>query len=118
VSVADPPALQWGMTANVVLAARGAQSASLLPSTSVYQTVDGKPRYGLDPAASKGTLRRDDCPSIARTDREAPGLAAGEWIVATGAEQAARGSARAPLRSGRAPGTVDGQQQLTHEARR
>ena len=90
VSVADPaPALQWGMTANVVLAARGAQSASLLPSTSVYQTVDGKPAvWVFDPAASKVTLR----PVTIAQYREdgiviGSGLAAGEWIVATGANK-------------------------------
>ena len=90
VSVADPaPALQWGMTANVVLAARGAQSASLLPSTSVYQTVDGKPAvWVFDPAAGKVSLR----PVTIAQYREdgiviGSGLAAGEWIVATGANK-------------------------------
>ena len=90
VSVADPaPALQWGMTANVVLAARGAQSASLLPSTSVYQTVDGKPAvWVFDPAAGRVSLR----PVTIAQYREdgiviGSGLAAGEWIVATGANK-------------------------------
>src|SRR5262249_57150154 len=79
-------ALQWGMTANVVLAARGAQSASLLPSTSVYQTVDGKPAvWVFDPAEGKVSLR---AVTIAQYREDGivigSGLAAGEWIVATG----------------------------------
>ncbi len=90
VSVADPaPALQWGMTANVVLAARGAQSTSLLPSTSVYQTVDGRPAvWVFDPNAGKVSLR----PVTIAQYREdgvviGSGLAAGEWVVATGANK-------------------------------
>jgi membrane fusion protein, multidrug efflux system len=90
VSVADPaPALQWGMTANVVLATHGAQSASLLPSTSVYQTVDGRPAvWVFDPAGGKVSLR----PVTIAQYREdgiviGSGLAAGEWIVATGANK-------------------------------
>jgi len=90
VSVIDlAPALQWGMTANVVLAARGASTESLLPSTSVYQTVDGKPAvWVFDPAAGKVTLR----PVTIAQYREdgivvGSGLAAGEWVVATGANK-------------------------------
>ena len=83
------PALQWGMTANVVLAAHGASTESLLPSTSVYQTVDGKPAvWVFDPAAGKVTLR----PVTIAQYREdgsvvGSGLAAGEWVVATGANK-------------------------------
>ena len=59
VKVADPaPALQWGMTANVVVAAAGATSASLLPATSVYHTIDGRPAvWVFDPTAGKVALR-------------------------------------------------------------
>jgi len=111
VSVADPaPALQWGMTANVVLAARGAQSASLLPSTSVYQTVDGKPAvWVFDPAASKVTLR----PVTIAQYREdgiviGSGLAAGEWIVATGANKLHEGQRVRPYEAAgrQAPSTA------------
>ncbi len=90
VKVADPaPALQWGMTANVIVAAAGASSASLLPATSIYQTVDGKPAvWVFDPAAGKVALR----PVVIAQYREdgvviGSGLSAGEWIVATGANK-------------------------------
>lgn len=90
VTVADPaPALRWGMTANVVLAARGAQAASLLPSTSIYQTADGRPAvWVFDTNAGTVALR----PVTIAQYREdgvvvAAGLAAGEWVVATGANK-------------------------------
>jgi multidrug efflux system membrane fusion protein len=90
VSVSDPaPALHWGMTANVVLAARGAPSTSLLPSTSIYQTGDGGPAvWVFDPDAGKVALR----PVAIAQYREdgvviASGLAAGEWVVANGANK-------------------------------
>jgi RND family efflux transporter MFP subunit len=90
VSVVDlAPALQWGMTANVVLAARGASKESLLPSTSVYQTVDGRPAvWVFDPVAGKVTLRPV---TIAQYREDGividSGLTAGEWVVATGANK-------------------------------
>ena len=90
VKVADPaPALQWGMTANVIVAAAGATSASLLPATSVYHTVDGRPAvWVFDPAAGKVALR----PVVIAQYREdgvviGSGVSAGEWIVATGANK-------------------------------
>ena len=90
VSVLDPaPDLQWGMTANVVLGDPGAAGASLLPSTSLYQASDGRPAVWVyDPAVGKITLR----PVVIAQYREdgvviAAGLAAGEWVVTTGANK-------------------------------
>lgn len=87
VKVADPaPALQWGMSANVVVAGTGASSSSLLPSSSVYHTIDGRPAvWVFDPAAGKVALR----PVVIAQYREdgvviGSGLSAGEWVVATG----------------------------------
>jgi len=90
ISVLDPaPAMQWGMTANVVLGDPGAASASLLPATSLYQAVDGRPAVWVyDPAGGKIALR----PVVIAQYREdgvviAAGLAAGEWVVTTGANK-------------------------------
>jgi RND family efflux transporter MFP subunit len=106
VQVANPaPALQWGMTANVVVAAAGASSASLLPSTSVYQTVDGRPAvWVFDPAAGNVKLR----PVIIAQYREdgvviGSGLSAGEWVVATGANKLHEGQSVRPYEAAGRP---------------
>jgi len=104
--VADPaPALQWGMSANVVVAAAGATSASLLPATSVYHTVDGRPAvWVFDPAAGKVGLR----PVVIVQYREdgvviASGLSAGEWVVATGANKLHEGQPVRPYEAAGRP---------------
>ncbi len=90
VSVLDPaPAMQWGMTANVILDARGAADLSLLPPTALYQSPDGQPALWVyDPAQGRVSLR----PVVISQYREdgvvvAAGLTAGEWVVATGANK-------------------------------
>ena len=90
ISVIDPtPTMQWGMTANVLLADQDTGTASLLPSTSLYQTSDGRPAIWVyDPAGGRVSLR----PVVIAQYREdgvviAAGLAAGEWVVATGANK-------------------------------
>jgi membrane fusion protein, multidrug efflux system len=87
VSVLDPaPAMQWGMTANIILAGGDAAALSLLPPTSLYQAPDGRPALWVyDPATGRVTLR----PVAIAQYREdgvvvASGVAAGEWVVATG----------------------------------
>jgi len=106
VRVADPaPALQWGMTANVVIAAAGASSASLLPATSVYHTVDGRPAvWVFDPSAGKVALR----PVVIAQYREdgvviGSGLSAGEWVVATGANKLHEGQPVRPYEAAGRP---------------
>ncbi|WP_295446987.1 efflux RND transporter periplasmic adaptor subunit [uncultured Thiodictyon sp.] len=90
VTVVDPaPAMQWGMTANVILADGGAATASLLPSTALYQALDGRAALWVyDPITGHVSLR----PVTIAQYREdgvviAAGLAAGEWVVATGANK-------------------------------
>ena len=90
VSVLDPgPAMQWGMTANVVLGDPGEASSCLLPATALYQALDGRPAIWVyDPAAGRVSLR----PVVIAQYREdgiviASGLGAGEWVVANGANK-------------------------------
>jgi len=106
VKVADPaPALQWGMTANVIVAAAGATSASLLPATSVYHTVDGRPAvWVFDASAGKVALR----PVVIVQYREdgvviGAGLSAGEWVVATGANKLHEGEPVRPYEAAGRP---------------
>jgi multidrug efflux system membrane fusion protein len=58
VSVLAPdPAMQWGMTANVVLRGDGVGNVALLPLTALYQR-DGKPAVWIfDPGTQKVSLR-------------------------------------------------------------
>ena len=90
VAVVDPaPALQWGMTANVALMGDAAAGSLRLPATSLYQAVDGRPAVWVyDPAAGKVALR----PVAIAQYREdgvvvTSGVAAGEWVVASGANK-------------------------------
>ena len=96
------PALQWGMTANVVARRRAARSGErCCRSTSVYQHDDGQPAVWVyDPADGKVALRPVvDRASTARTASSiGSGLAAGEWVVAAGVQQAARGPGGAAVR--------------------
>jgi RND family efflux transporter MFP subunit len=94
VSVLDPaPALQWGMSANVALVGPAGGSASLLPATALYQAADGKPAVWVyDTATGKVALRPV---AVARYREDGivvgSGLAAGEWIVASGANKLLEG---------------------------
>jgi RND family efflux transporter MFP subunit len=106
VAVAPPaPSLQWGMTANVVLAGPGSTASSLLPSTAVYQTVDRRPAVWVyDPGSGKVSLR----PVTIAQYREdgvviGSGLAAGEWIVATGANKLHEGQKVRPYEAAGRP---------------
>jgi multidrug efflux system membrane fusion protein len=90
ISVLDPaPALQWGMSANVVLLGAEGGRAALLPPGALYQAVDGRPAVWVyDPAGGKLSLR----PVVISQYREdgvvvASGVASGEWIVAAGANK-------------------------------
>jgi len=58
VSILTPdPAMQWGMTANVVLRGEGIANVAVLPLTALYQR-DGKPAVWIyDPATQKVSLR-------------------------------------------------------------
>lgn len=107
VTIVDPaPAMQWGMTANVVLAGDAAAGSALLPTTSLYQAADGRPAvwvYGT--ADGKVSLR----PVVIAQYREdgvvvASGLAGGEWVVASGANKLHEGEIVRPYEAaGRPP---------------
>ncbi|NDP41626.1 MAG: efflux RND transporter periplasmic adaptor subunit [Aromatoleum sp.] len=86
VSVLEPdPAVQWGMTANVVLRGDGAPTSALLPLSSVYRQ-DGKPAVWIyDPQSHQVTLRavtigqyREDGVIVTS------GVAGGDWVVTAG----------------------------------
>ncbi len=105
VSVLDAdPALQWGMTANVVVAGgdTGAHG-KLLPLPSLYHTPDDRPAVWIyDANEGKVTLR----PVVVAQYREdgvviGSGVAAGEWVVAAGANKLREGQ---PVRPYEAPG--------------
>ena len=105
VSVLDSaPAVQWGMTAKVSLA-EGRSAASLLPATALYQALDGRPAIWVyDTAAGRVSLR----PVVVAQYREdgvviADGLAAGEWVVATGANKLHEGQRVRPYDAGGRP---------------
>ena len=106
VAVVDPaPALQWGMTANVVLGGDAAAGQLRVPATSLYQAVDGRAAVWVyDPAAGKVALR----PVAIAQYREdgvvvASGLAAGEWIVASGANRLHEGQQVRPYEAAGRP---------------
>jgi len=55
--LAPDPAMQWGMTANVVLRGEGIANVAVLPLTALYQQ-DGKPAVWIfDPGTQKVSLR-------------------------------------------------------------
>jgi membrane fusion protein, multidrug efflux system len=105
VSVLDAdPALQWGMTANVVARGGGAPTAALLPLSSVYRQDDKAAVWVYDPASHQVALRtvtigqyRED--GVVVTS----GLANGEWVVAGGVHKLQPGQVVRPWQGGGAP---------------
>ncbi len=97
------PALQWGMTANVVVSSREPAGAALLPLTSIYRKDGGPAVWVYDVAARTVTLR----PVTVRQYREdgvlvTSGLANGEWIVAAGVHKLREGETVRPYEGGTA----------------
>jgi RND family efflux transporter MFP subunit len=101
-SILDPdPAMQWGMTANVVVTGEGGEQFALLPLTSIYRK-DGAPAVWIyDPAAGTVSLRavtlgqyREDGVVVTA------GLADGEWIVTAGVHKLREGEAVRPYEAG------------------
>jgi RND family efflux transporter MFP subunit len=90
--IAPDPALQWGMTANVLLRGEAAGDAALLPLTALYQR-DGKPAVWIyDPATQQVGLRaveigpyREDGVVIRA------GLKPGEMVVTAGVHKLTAG---------------------------
>jgi membrane fusion protein, multidrug efflux system len=96
--LAPEAAVQWGMTANVVLQGEAGSLTALVPSTAIYHAPDGRPAVWIyDPAKRTVSLR----PVTLGGFREegalvASGLANGEWIVAAGAHKLREGQAVTP----------------------
>jgi RND family efflux transporter MFP subunit len=98
--IAPDPALQWGMTANVLLRGEAAGDAALLPLTALYQR-DGKPAVWIyDPATQQVGLRaveigpyREDGVVIRA------GLKPGEMVVTAGVHKLTAGQKVRPYES-------------------
>ncbi|MFO1282460.1 MAG: efflux RND transporter periplasmic adaptor subunit [Burkholderiales bacterium] len=108
-SVLDPDAaIQWGMTASVVLeSAVPIPDAALVPSPAIHHDADGKPAVWIyDPATKTVSLRRVTLGGY-REDGTlvTSGLADGEWIVAAGAHKLMPGQVVKPWESGAADGS-------------
>ena len=103
--LAPDAAVQWGMTANVVLRAGVEAATALVPSTAIYHAEDGKPAVWIyDPASRTVNLRAITLDAF-REDGAlvASGLADGEWIVAAGVHKLRAGQVVKPWESDGAP---------------
>jgi RND family efflux transporter MFP subunit len=102
VSVLEPDAaLQWGMTANVVLQGDDAPGAVLLPLTSVYRS-DGTPAvWVFDPQTGTVRLRAVELAQY-REDGVVvrAGLEPGEWVVTAGVHKLRDGEVVRPFEPG------------------
>ena len=96
--LAPDDAVQWGMTANVVVQGTGGDGAALVPSSAIYHAEDGKPAVWIyDPDRRTVALR----PVTLDAFREdgalvTSGLAGGEWIVAAGVHKLRAGQSVKP----------------------
>jgi RND family efflux transporter MFP subunit len=103
--LAPDAAVQWGMTANVVLQGGTEPATALVPSSAIYHAEDGKPAVWIyDPATRKVSLREVTLDAF-REDGAlvAAGLADGEWIVAAGVHKLRAGQTVKPWESDGAP---------------
>lgn len=105
VSILDPDAaVQWGMTANVVLRGEGAVKTALLPLTALH-TQDGKPAIWIyDPATHKVDLRAVEIGPY-REDGVVvlSGLADGDFVVVAGVHKLTAGQTVRPYEGGTVP---------------
>ncbi|MET0441187.1 MAG: efflux RND transporter periplasmic adaptor subunit [Casimicrobiaceae bacterium] len=97
------PALQWGMTANVVAQRREPGNTTLLPLTSLYRKDGAAAVWVYDPDARKVSLR----PVTVGQYREdgvllTSGVAPGEWIVTAGVHKLREGETVRPYEGGSA----------------
>jgi RND family efflux transporter MFP subunit len=108
VSILDPdPAMQWGMTANVVVDGAAGTAAALLPPASIYHGADGKPAVWIYDPAKKTVALRPVAISQFREDAVivTSGVANGEWVVAAGVNKLRPGQLVRPYES--ADGAAD-----------
>jgi len=91
------PALQWGMTANVVVSSAEPAGAALLPLTSIYRK-DGGPAVWVYDAAARTVALRPVTVGQYREDGVlvTGGVANGEWIVAAGVHKLREGETVRP----------------------
>ena len=96
--LAPEAAVQWGMTANVVLQGEAGSLTALVPSTAIYHASDGRPAVWIyDPAKRTVSLRAVTLGGFREEGAlVASGLANGEWIVAAGAHKLREGQAVTP----------------------
>jgi membrane fusion protein, multidrug efflux system len=99
VTILDPdPALQLGMTANVVLAGGEAADAALVPLASIYRKGDATAVWVYDENSRTVSLR----PIVVGQFREdgvivTGGVARGEWIVTAGVHKLREGETVRPF---------------------
>jgi RND family efflux transporter MFP subunit len=99
--LAPDAAVQWGMTANVVLQGGTEPATALVPSSAIYHAEDGKPAVWIyDPATRMVSLREVTLDAF-REDGAlvGAGLADGEWIVAAGVHKLRAGQTVKPWES-------------------
>src|SRR5262249_17908809 len=99
--VAPDPALQWGMTANVLLRGDSSGTSTVLPLTALYQH-EGKPAVWIyDPATQQVNLRPVDIGTY-REDGVIvrSGLKAGELVVTAGVHKLTAGQKVRPYEGG------------------
>lgn len=103
--LAPEAAVQWGMTANVVLQGEAGSLTALVPSTAIYHAQDGRPAVWIyDPAKRTVSLRAVTLGGFREEGAlVASGLANGEWIVAAGAHKLREGQAVTPWEGDGAP---------------
>jgi RND family efflux transporter MFP subunit len=92
------PAVQWGMTANVVLTGETAEGAALLPLPSIYRKAGEPAVWIYEPRAGTVSLR----PVVLGQYREdgvvvTAGLADGEWVVTAGVHKLREGQVVRPF---------------------
>lgn len=103
--LAPDAAVQWGMTANVVLQGEAGSAIALVPSAAIYHAQDGRPAVWIyDPAKRTVSLRAVTLGGYREEGvLVASGLANGDWIVAAGVHKLREGQLVAPWEADGAP---------------
>ena len=111
VSILQPDAsLLWGMTANVGVLGSAVSSSALLPLSSVYHTLEGKPAVWIYDAATHQVALRPVSLGAYREDGVlvSQGVRPGEWVVAAGVNKLEVGQVVRPYDEGPVPTPVAG----------
>lgn len=95
--IAADAALNWGMTANVIVAGAREAAAALVPLPSIYHRPDGTPAVWIyDPASRTVTLRAVELGPFRADGVLVTGLSNGEWVVAAGVNKLEAGQTVRP----------------------